>query len=71
MYTRIVLGDDIWFIVEESIDEIIDKFNNSESVLNARVIDGYDVALVKEKIICFVSVSIAEQLNIDLKEDQD
>lgn len=71
MYTRIVLGNDIWFVVDESIGEIIDKFNSRQPTLTARVIDGYDIALVKEKIICFVSVNITEQLGIDVEDTED
>jgi len=70
MYTRIILGDEIWFIVDESIDEIIAKFDNDSSVMKANVIDGYEIALVKNRIIGFVSVSITKELNIDVPEEE-
>lgn len=65
MYTRIILGDNIWFIVNESIDEIINKFNDNSSTFKANVIDGYEVAIIKDRVMCFVSVSITNELNID------
>jgi hypothetical protein len=70
MYTRIILGDEIWFIVDESIDEIIAKFDNDSSIMKANVIDGYEIALVKNRIIGFVSVSITKELNIDVPEEE-
>jgi hypothetical protein len=70
MYTRIILSDEIWFVVDESIDEIIAKFDNDSSVMKANVIDGYEIALVKNRIIGFVSVSITKELNIDVPEEE-
>lgn len=70
MYTRIILGNDIWFVVDESIEEITEKFNSDSSTLNAKVIDGYEIAIVKDRIICFVSVSITEELNIEVAEEE-
>ena len=70
MYTRIILGDEIWFVVDESIDEIIAKFDNDSSIMKANVIDGYEIALVKNRIIGFVSVSITKELNIDVPEEE-
>ena len=70
MYTRIILGDDIWFVVDESIDEVIAKFDNDSSVIKANVIDGYEVALIKNRIVGFVSVSITKELNIDVPEEE-
>jgi hypothetical protein len=70
MYTRIILGDDIWFVVDESIDEVIAKFDNDSSVIKANVIDGYEIALIKNRIVGFVSVSITKELNIDVPEEE-
>jgi hypothetical protein len=70
MYTRIILGNDIWFVVDESIEEITEKFNNDSSTLSAKVIDGYEIAIVKDRIICFVSVSITEELNVEVAEEE-
>jgi hypothetical protein len=61
MYTRIVLGDDIWFVVDESIDKIVKKFDDKSSVITTNVIDGYEVSIIKNKIICFVAVTISEE----------
>jgi hypothetical protein len=71
MYTRIILGNDIWFVVDESMQQIVDKFNNNDATLTANVIDGYEISVIKEKIICFVSVNITEELNIPLLQDED
>lgn len=71
MYTRIVLGDDIWFIVNESLHEVIEKFNGPENTLTANVIDGYEVSIVKSRIICFVSVSITQELNVEVNEEEE
>jgi hypothetical protein len=70
MYTRIILGDDIWFVVDESIDEVIVKFDDDSSFIKANVIDGYEVALVKSRILGFISVSITKELNIDVPEEE-
>ena len=69
MYTRIIIGNDIWFVVDESLEDVLVKFNNSMSTLNVNVIDGYEVSIVKEKILCFVAVSITSELNVEVKED--
>lgn len=69
MYTRIIIGNDIWFVVDESIEEIKEKFNDSSTTLTANVIDGYEVSIIKEKILCFVAVSITNELNVEVKED--
>jgi hypothetical protein len=65
MYTRVVLGENIWFTVSESINEIVNKFNDDSSVFKANVIDGYEIAIVKDRVLCFVSVSITNELNIE------
>ena len=69
MYTRVVLGDNIWFVVNESIDEIINKFNDDSSVFKANVIDGYEIAIIKDRVLCFVSVSITNELNIETLDE--
>jgi len=70
MYTRIILGNDIWFVVDEAVEDIVAKFNDNSSVITARVIDGYDVSVIKSKILCFVSVSITQELNIEVPEEE-
>ena len=70
MYTRIVLGNDIWFVVDESLEEVAEKYNDELSTITANVIDGYEISIVKDRIICFVSVNITEALNIDVAEEE-
>ena len=65
MYTRIVLGDNIWFVVDEPIANIVEKFNDESSTIDTRVIDEYDVSIIKDRIICFVSVNIEKETNED------
>ena len=65
MYTRIVLGDNIWFVVDEPIASIVEKFNDESSTIDTRVIDEYDVSIIKDRIICFVSVNIEKETNED------
>ena len=69
MSTRIVLGENIWFVVDESLDEIVNKFHDNGLTFKANVIDGYEIAVVKERVICFVSVNITNELNIDSLND--
>lgn len=66
MNTRIVLGDNIWFVVNESVEEIINIFNSKGSILKATVIDGYEVAIVKDRVICFVEANVESTTEIDL-----
>jgi hypothetical protein len=61
MHTRIVLGDDIWFVVDENIDAVVKKFNDKSLVIKTNVIDGYEVSIVKDKVLCFVSVTISDE----------
>ena len=65
MYTRIVLGDNIWFVVDEPIENIVEKFNDGSSTVDTRVVDEYDVSIIKDRIICFVSVNIEKETNED------
>jgi hypothetical protein len=66
MNTRIVLGDNIWFVVNESVEEIINIFNSKGSILKATVVDGYEVAIVKDRVICFVEANVEGTTEIDL-----
>ena len=70
MYTRVILGNDIWFIVDESLEEITAKFNDESKTFSARVIDGYDISVIKDRVICLVSVSITQELNIPVEEEE-
>ena len=58
MPTRIVLSDNLWFVVEESISELIPQFESNSKTLAVNVIDGYKTSIVKNRIACFVHVTI-------------
>ena len=69
MNTRIVLGDNVWFTVTESIDELMERYIES-SIFKANVIDGYEIAIVKDKILCLVSVSVSDTVD-EINEIED
>lgn len=66
MSTRIVLGENIWFVVDESLDEIMNRFDNDSTLIKANCIDGYEIAVIKDRIVCMVSVS-----NVEMKDFND
>ncbi len=58
MPTRIVLSDNIWFVVEQSVKEVSSLFELNSKTMTVSVIDGYEASIVKDRIACFVDVIV-------------
>ena len=58
MATRVVLSDNIWFIVEETVKELSSLFESNSKTMIVHVIDDYEVSIVKDRIACFVDVIV-------------
>lgn len=58
MATRVVLSDNIWFVVEESVKDLSSLFESNSKTMMIHVIDGYEASIVKDRIACFVDVIV-------------
>jgi hypothetical protein len=58
MATRVVLSDNIWFVVEETVKELSSLFESNSKTMTIHVIDGYEASIVKDRIACFVDVIV-------------
>jgi hypothetical protein len=59
MATRIILSDNIWFVVEEDVKELSSLFESNSKTMIVHVIDGYEASMVKDRIACFVDVIVS------------
>jgi hypothetical protein len=67
MATRVVLSDNIWFIVEETVKELSSLFESNSKTMIVHVIDDYEASIVKDRIACFVDVivpTIEDQIDL-------
>ena len=72
MATRIILSDNIWFVVEEDVKELSSLFESNSKTMIVHVIDGYEASMVKDRIACFVDVIVSPiEDQIDLINIQD
>jgi hypothetical protein len=72
MATRVVLSDNIWFVVEESVKDLSSLFESNSKTMTINVIDGYEASIVKDRIACFVNVivpPIEDQIDLINVED--
>lgn len=72
MATRVVLSDNIWFVVEESVKDLSSLFESNSKTMTIHVIDGYEASIVKDRIACFVDVvvpPIEDQIDLINIED--
>ena len=58
MATRVVLSDNIWFVVKDTVDDLSLLFESNSKTMIVHVIDGYEASIVKNRIACFVDVIV-------------